>query len=53
VQWFVLYHGFFNRLFGTVPLSTSNLLFTVALSALPSFFVLFKGMLTQKRSEKN
>ncbi|HMM06012.1 MAG TPA: cation-translocating P-type ATPase [Clostridiales bacterium] len=52
VQWFVLYHGFFNQLFGTVPLSTSNLLFTVALSAMPSFFVLLKGMLTGKRNEK-
>lgn len=52
VQWFVIYHAFFNRLFDTAPLSTSNLLLTVALSALPSIFVWIKGMTRQKRNEK-
>lgn len=52
VQWFVIYHSFFNQLFDTVPLSSSNLLLTVILSVLPSFCVWIKGMLSQKGNEK-
>jgi Ca2+-transporting ATPase len=52
IQWFVIYHEFFNQLFDTVPLSTSNLLLTVGMSALPSFCFWSKGLLAKKRNEK-
>ena len=49
VQWFVIYHSFFNELFATVPLSLENFLLSVVVSSLPSLFTLIRGFVTTKR----
>ncbi len=52
LQWIVVYHSFFNALFHTVALSSTNLLLSIALAALPSAFSAVISVISQKKSEK-
>lgn len=53
VQWFVIYHGFFNGIFHTVPLTLVDFILSVGFAALPSLFSALVSVFILMKKEKN